>query len=158
MPSVTFGYVRVSSKEQNEDRQLIALREAGIEDRYIFIDKQSGKDFNRPKYLALKNILREGDLLVVMSIDRLGRNYQEIKSEWQEITQVIKADIRVLDMPLLDTRQYKDLLGTFIADLVLQVLAFVAEQERVSICQWPIKSQHFWPLENRHFRSPKVVN
>lgn len=135
VPSVTFGYVRVSTKEQNEDRQLIALREAGIEDRYIFIDKQSGKDFNRPKYLALKNILREGDLLVVMSIDRLGRNYQEIKSEWQEITQVIKADIRVLDMPLLDTRQYKDLLGTFIADLVLQVLAFVAEQERVSIKQ-----------------------
>jgi len=114
---------------------LIALREAGIEDRYIFIDKQSGKDFNRPKYLALKNILREGDLLVVMSIDRLGRNYQEIKSEWQVITQDIKADIKVLDMPLLDTRHYKDLLGAFIADLVLQMLAFVAEQERVSIKQ-----------------------
>lgn len=107
MPSVTFGYVRVSSKEQNEDCQLIALHETGIEDRYVFIAKQSGKDFNRPKYLALKNILREGDSLVVMSIDRLERNYQEIKSEWQEITQVIRADIKFLGMPLLDIRQYR---------------------------------------------------
>lgn len=115
MESKTFGYGRVSSKEQNEERQLVAFREFGIDERDIYIDKQSGKDFNRENYITLKHILRENDLLVIKSIDRLGRNYSQIIEEWQDITKNIKADIVVIDMPLLDTRQNKDLLGTFIS-------------------------------------------
>lgn len=130
-----FGYARVSSKEQNVERQLVAFKEYGIDERDIYIDKQSGKDFNREQYNTLKHILRENDLLVIKSIDRLGRNYEMIVNEWKDITKNIKADIVVIDMPLLDTRKNKDLLGTFISDLVLQILGYVAEQERTFIKQ-----------------------
>lgn len=130
MSSRIYGYARVSSKEQNEERQIQALIENGVEDRFIFIDKQSGKDFNREQYQVLKNALRENDLLVIKSIDRLGRNYNAIIEEWKDITKNIKADIFVIDMPLLDTRNNKDLLGTFISDLVLQILSYVANQEK----------------------------
>ncbi len=127
----TYGYIRVSSADQNEARQLAALRERGV--RRIYLDKQSGKDFNRPQYRALLERLRSGDLLYVMSIDRLGRNYQEIQDQWRVLTREIGADICILDMPLLDTRNGRDLMGTFIADLVLQILSFVAQSERESI-------------------------
>jgi DNA invertase Pin-like site-specific DNA recombinase len=130
MSKKTFAYIRVSSKDQNEARQLKEILELGINERDIFIDKESGKDFNRSQYKALKQCLREGDLLYIKSIDRFGRNSKEIKKEWEDITQNIKADIKVLDMPLLDTTQYKDQLGSFVSDLVLQVLAFVSERER----------------------------
>jgi DNA invertase Pin-like site-specific DNA recombinase len=127
----TFGYARVSTKDQNLDRQTKELLEQGIQERDIYADKQSGKDFNRPKYQALKNVLREGDTLIIKSIDRLGRNYNEILNEWREITQDIKANIKVLDMPLLDTTQNAETLtGTFVADLVLQILSYVAQTER----------------------------
>ena len=135
MKKKIFGYARVSSKEQNVERQLVAFKEYGIEERDIYIDKQSGKDFNREQYNTLKHILRENDLLVIKSIDRLGRNYEMIVNEWKDITKNIKADIVVIDMPLLDTRKNKDLLGTFISDLVLQILGYVAEQERTFIKQ-----------------------
>lgn len=133
MSSRKFGYARVSSKDQNEARQLLAFKEFGIDDRDIYIDKKSGKDFEREQYQLLKNILREGDLLVIHSIDRLGRNYEMIVNEWKDITKNIKADIVVLDMPLLDTRQKKDLLGTFINDLILGLLSYVAQTEREKI-------------------------
>lgn len=133
MSSRKFGYARVSSKDQNEARQLLAFKEFGIDDRDIYIDKKSGKDFEREQYQLLKNILREGDLLVIHSIDRLGRNYEMIVNEWKDITKNIKADIVVLDMPLLDTRQNKDLLGTFINDLILGLLSYVAQTEREKI-------------------------
>ncbi len=131
--SRVYGYVRVSSADQNEERQLVAMAQEGIKQRNIFTDKQSGKDFERPEYLKLLEKLKEGDLLIVKSIDRLGRNYEEIIRQWRRITKEIGADIRVLDMPLLDTTLSKDLLGTFIADLVLQVLSFAAENERSNI-------------------------
>lgn len=133
MPHTTYGYVRVSSLDQNEDRQLIALHEKSVSDKNIFTDKQSGKDFNRPQYKRLVNRLKEGDLLYILSIDRLGRNYEEIQRQWRILTKEIGVDICVIDMPLLDTRNGKDLLGTFIADLVLQILSFVAQSERESI-------------------------
>lgn len=128
-----YGYVRVSSKDQNEERQIKALLDFGIKEENIFIDKKSGKDFDREQYQLLKQILKrtKNNLLVIKSIDRLGRNYKEIQREWQELTQY--TDIKVLDMELLDTRLHKDLLGSFISDLVLQVLSFVAEQERTNI-------------------------
>ncbi len=135
MSNKVFGYARVSSKEQNEERQLNAFKEFGIDERDIYVDKQSGKDFNRDNYLVLKHILRENDLLVIKSIDRLGRNYNMIIEEWKDITQNTKPDIVVIDMPLLDTRNNKDLLGTFISDLILQILSYVAEQERIFIKQ-----------------------
>lgn len=135
MSNKVFGYARVSSKEQNEERQVKALLESGIEEQYIFIDKESGKDFQRTQYQVLKMALRENDLLVIKSIDRLGRNYQMIINEWREITLNKKADIRVLDMPMLDTTKHKDLLGTFISNLILEVLSYVAEQERTFIKQ-----------------------
>lgn len=128
-----YGYIRVSSTDQNEDRQLVMLRGKGISDRRLYIDKQSGKDFDRPKYKRLVRRLRPGDVLYVLSIDRLGRNYKEIQEQWRLLTKEKGVDICVLDMPLLDTRQGKDLLGTFIADLVLQILSFVAQSERESI-------------------------
>ena len=128
-----YGYVRVSSTDQNEDRQLSAMARLDIPQKQIYIDKQSGKDFNRPKYRQLVRKLRPGDLLYVLSIDRLGRNYEEIQQEWRHLTKEIGADICVIDMPLLDTRQGKDLMGTFIADLVLQILSFVAQSERENI-------------------------
>ena len=123
----TYGYARVSSTDQNELRQLLALRARNIPEENIFIDKQSGRDFIRPQYVELVLCLREGDLLYIMSIDRLGRNYEEIQEQWRFLTKEIGIDIVVIDMPLLDTRQGKDLMGTFIADLVLQILSFVAQ-------------------------------
>jgi len=135
MSSRIYGYVRVSSKEQNEDRQIHALLDNGVEDRFIFVDKQSGKDFCRNQYQILKNALRENDLLVVKSIDRLGRNYNMIIDEWRDITKNIKADIRVLDMSILDTSKNKELLGTVITDIVLGLLSYIAEQERTFINQ-----------------------
>ncbi len=128
-----YGYIRVSSKDQNEDRQIIALREAGVEETNIYMDKQSGKDFNRPQYKKLVRRMKPGDLLYILSIDRLGRNYAEIQNQWRILTKDIGIDICVLDMPLLDTRNGKDLMGTFIADLVLQILSFVAQSERENI-------------------------
>ena len=125
----TYGYARVSSTYQNELRQLLALRARNIPEENIFIDKQSGRDFIRPQYVELVLRLREGDLLYIMSIDRLGRNYEEIQEQWRFLTKEIDIDIVVIDMPLLDTRQGKDLMGTFIADLVLQILSFVAQSE-----------------------------
>lgn len=136
MENIIFGYGRDSSKEQNEARQILAFKEFGINERNIYLDKgRSGCDFNREQYQLLKKILRENDILVITNLDRLGRNYEMIVDEWKDITKRIKADIVVLDMPLLDTRQKKDLLGTFINDLVLQILSYVAEQERLFIRQ-----------------------
>lgn len=126
-----YGYVRVSSSDQNEDRQIISMQEADISSKNIFIDKQSGKDFNRPNYKKLLNKLKQGDILYIKSIDRLGRNYEEIQTQLRFITKEIGADIVVIDMPLLDTRRDKNLLETFISDIVLQLLSFVAENERV---------------------------
>lgn len=131
----TYGYVRVSTKEQNEDRQLIALHELGLTDKNIYVDKQSGKDFNRPQYQRLLRKLRPGDLLYIKSIDRLGRNYEEIQNQWRVLSKEKGVDICIVDMPILDTRRGKDLLGTFISDLVLQLLSFVAESERTNIKQ-----------------------
>ena len=128
-----YGYIRVSTRDQNEDRQLIALRELKIPEKNIFMDKQSGKDFNRPQYKRLVRKLKKDDLLYIKSIDRLGRNYAEILEQWRLLTQTKGADIVVLDMPLLDTRRGKDLMGTFLADIVLQVLSFVAQNERENI-------------------------
>lgn len=130
-----YGYVRVSSRDQNEARQLIALREVGVSDRNIYVDKQSGKDFNRPQYKKLIRKMKKDDLLYIKSIDRLGRNYDEIMQQWRVLTKEKGIDIVVLDMPLLDTRRGKDLMGTFLSDIVLQVLSFVAENERANIRQ-----------------------
>ena len=128
-----YGYVRVSSTDQNEERQMIALQKATIPTKNIFMDKQSGKDFDRPNYKKLVKKLKAGDLLYILSIDRLGRNYEEILLQWRIITKEKQVDVVVLDMPLLDTRNGKDLMGTFIADLVLQILSFVAQSERENI-------------------------
>ena len=130
-----YGYIRVSSTDQNEDRQKISLEGLDIPIKNIYMDKQSGKDFNRPNYKKLVRKLRSGDILYIKSIDRLGRNYEEIQNQWRIITKEIGADVVVLDMPLLDTRKDKNLLGTFISDIVLQLLSFVAENERVNIRQ-----------------------
>ena len=130
-----YGYVRVSSKNQKEDRQQISLKNLGVDWQKIYIDKQSGKDFNRPQYKKMMRKLKKDDLLYIKSIDRLGRNYEEILQQWQILTKEKGVDIVVLDMPLLDTRRGKDLMGTFLADIVLQVLSFVAENERTSIKQ-----------------------
>lgn len=130
-----YGYIRVSSKDQCEDRQMDALTKAGIPEDHIFTDKQSGKDFDRVQYVKMIRTLKRNDVLYIKSIDRLGRNYEAIIDEWNAITKKIGADIVVLDMPLLDTRKGKDLMGTFIADLVLQILSFVAETERRNIKQ-----------------------
>lgn len=135
MENRTYGYVRVSSHEQNEDRQMIALESAGVSKKNIFLDKQSGKDFNRPGYKKLMKSLHFGDILVIKSIDRLGRNYEEIQQQWRIITKEKGADIFVIDMPLLDTRRDKNLVGTLISDIVLQLLSFVAENERINIRQ-----------------------
>lgn len=135
MNTKTFAYCRVSTSEQNENRQLHAMLEQGINERDIFIDKASGKNFDRPQYQALKAQLRQGDVLVIKSIDRLGRNYKQICDEWREITTGIKANIRVLDMPMLDTTKTEGLVGQVISDIVLQLLGYVAEQERAFIRQ-----------------------
>ena len=133
MEQQVYGYIRVSTREQNEDRQRIAMAEAHIPVGQIYMDKLSGKDFNRPQYRRLIRKLRPGDLLYIKSIGRLGRNYAEIIEQWRVITKEKQADIAVLDMPLLDTRRGKDWMGTFISDIVLQLLSFVAENERVNI-------------------------
>ena len=130
-----YGYIRVSSRDKNEDRQLIALKEVGIAEKNIYMDKQSGKDFNRPQYKKLLRKIKKDDLLYIKSIDRLGRNYEEILLQWRILTKDKGIDIVVLDMPLLDTRRGKDLMGTFLSDVVLQVLSFVAENERTNIRQ-----------------------
>jgi len=129
----TYGYVRVSSTDQNEDRQLFAMAKLEIPSEQIFIDKQSGKDFNRPCYKLLMKRLKQGDLLYIKSIDRLGRNYDEIQNQWRILTKERGIDISVIDMPLLDTRLHKDLIGTFISDIVLQILSFVSQSERENI-------------------------
>ncbi|WP_303965932.1 recombinase family protein [Sporosarcina ureae] len=128
-----FGYIRVSSKDQNEGRQLEAMKKLGINERDIYLDKQSGKNFERVNYQLLKQIIRRGDILYIHSLDRFGRNKEEILQEWNDLTKNIEADIIVMDMPLLDTTQYKDSMGTFIADLVLQILSWMAEEERERI-------------------------
>lgn len=130
-----YGYIRVSTKEQNEVRQVIALREVGVSEKNIYMDKQSGKDFNRPQYKKLLRKMKKDDLLYIKSIDRLGRNYAEILEQWRMLTKDKGIDIVVLDMPLLDTRRGKDLMGTFLSDIVLQVLSFVSENERTNIRQ-----------------------
>ena len=130
-----YGYTRVSSKDQKEDRQQITLKEVGVDLQNIYVDKQSGKDFNRPQYKKMLRKLKKDDLLYIKSIDRLGRNYEEILQQWRILTKEKGVDIVVLDMPLLDTRRGKDLMGTFLSDIVLQVLSFVAENERTNIKQ-----------------------
>lgn len=153
-----YGYVRVSSLSQNEDRQLIAMGEREVPEKNIYIDKQSGKDFERPMYQKLLKKLKPDDLLYVKSIDRLGRNYEEILNQWRILTKEKKVDVVVLDMPLLDTRRGKDLLGTFIADLVLQLLSFIAENERKSIQQRQREGIEAAKLKGVQFgRPPKPV-
>lgn len=153
-----YGYGRVSTKEQNEGRQIEALLKAGVEQERIFVDKMSGKDFNRPEYITLKRILKDskGSLLIIPSIDRLGRNYREIKEQWSDIINNCKADIRVIDMPLLDTTLYKDLLGTFISDLILQVLSFNAEQERLNIRKRQAEGIQLAQKEGKLMGRPKL--
>lgn len=128
-----YGYVRVSSSDQNEIRQILSMRNVHVNDENIFIDKQSGKDFNRPQYQRMISTIKQNDLLYIQSIDRLGRNYAEIQEQWRYLTKIKEIDICVIDMPVLDTRTYKDLLGTFVSDLILQILSFVAESERNNI-------------------------
>ena len=128
-----YGYIRVSSREQNEDRQLIAMGKANVPSRNIFIDKQSGKDFDRPMYKEMLSKLKKDDIIYIKSIDRLGRNYKDVVEQWQYLTRVKEVDIVVIEMPLLDTRRGKDLLGTFLSDVVLEILSFVAENERYNI-------------------------
>lgn len=130
---MVYGYIRVSSTDQNEGRQRLAMEAKDVPKKNIYIDKQSGKDFDRPQYKRLVRRLKQGDLLYVLSIDRLGRNYKDVQEQWRVLTKEKNVDICVIDMPLLDTRTAKDLMGTFIADLVLQILSFVAENERANI-------------------------
>lgn len=151
-----FGYVRVSSTDQNTSRQLKDLEEIGINERDIFIDKVSGKNFDRPEYKTLKATLRKGDLLYIKSIDRFGRNSNDIKKEWEEITQIIGADIKVIDMPMLDTTQFKDLIGNFVSNLVLEVLSFVAEQERDSIRKRQKEGIAIAKLQGKHLGRPSA--
>ena len=141
-----YGYVRVSALDQNEARQLLEMQRLGLKEEYVYVDKQSGKDFNRPNYKRLLPVLKAGDLLYVKSIDRLGRNYKEIQEQWRILTKEKGVDVVILDMPLLDTRTAKDLLGTFIADLVLQVLSFVAQSERENIRKKEFELQSFVEL------------
>lgn len=152
-----YGYVRVSSKDQCEDRQLLALKEFGIVERNIYTDKISGKNFNRPQYHRLMKKLKQGDVVVILSIDRLGRNYDEIQNQWRIITKEKQSDIVVLDMPLLDTRksQNNDLTGTFIADLVLQILAYVAQIERENIKQRQKEGIHAAKCRGVQFGRPR---
>lgn len=156
MEPIIYGYIRVSTKEQCEDRQLIALRNFPVHDDKIFMDKLSGKDFNRPQFKKLLRKLKRGDILVVKSIDRLGRNYEEILSQWRIVTKEKQADIVVLDMPLLDTRQTgRDLTGTFVADLVLQILSYVAQTERENIRQRQMEGIAAAKLRGVRFGRPR---
>lgn len=151
-----FGYVRVSSTDQNEDRQMLAMQEKSVPENNIYVDKQSGKDFNRPQYQKLMKKLKPGDLLYILSIDRLGRNYEEIQRQWRVLTKDIGIDICVIDMPLLDTRNGKDLMGTFIADLVLQILSFVAENERANIKKRQAEGIAAAKLKGVRFGRPEI--
>lgn len=160
---MVYGYARVSSKEQNLDRQIKELKQAGVEERNILSDKQSGKDFNRPAYNSLVGtenttpLLRDGDLLIIYSIDRLGRNYTEIQNQWQYITKELKADIKVLDMPLLDTTANgKSLDSTFVADLVLQILSYVAQKERENIKARQAQGIAVAKEKGKHLGRPKA--
>lgn len=153
----TFGYARVSTNDQNEGRQIEALLAAGVDERFIFVDKASGRDFNRAEYNVLIRALREGDTLIIKSIDRLGRNYNDITEQWRMITKEIKTYIRVLDLPLLDTTvNDKDLTGTFIADIVLQILSYVAETERLNIKQRQAEGIKLAKERGQHLGRPKI--
>ena len=151
----TYGYVRVSTRDQNEARQLVAMKEFGVQDDCVYMDKQSGKDFNRPKYQELIQRLQPYDVLVVKSIDRLGRNYEDILEQWRVITKEKQASIVVIDMPLLDTRQGRDLTGTLIADIVLQLLSYVAETERNFIRQRQAEGIAAAKARGQRFGRPK---
>ena len=151
----TYGYVRVSTKEQNEDRQMIAMGEIQVPEKNIFIDKQSGKDFDRPMYHKLLKKLRPDDVLYIKSIDRLGRNYEEILEQWRILTKEKRIDVVVLDMPLLDTRKGKDLLGTLIADLVLTLLSYVSENERCNIRSRQKEGIEAAKIRGVHFGRPR---
>lgn len=157
METRIYGYIRVSAKDQNEDRQRLAMAEAGIPREQVYLDKQSGKDFNRPAYRRLLRKLKPGDLLYILSIDRLGRNYEDIQKQWRILTKEIGVDIRVIDMPLLDTRNGKDLMGTFIADLVLQILSFVAQSERENIRKRQAEGIAAAKLRGVRFGRPALV-
>lgn len=157
MSNKVYGYIRVSTQEQNIERQMIALVNAGMDRKDIFIDKQSGKNFKRPAYARMMRRVREGDLIIVKSIDRLGRNYQEIMEQWRIITKEKGVDIRILDMPLLDTTRTKDLLGTFISDVVLQLLSFVAENERDNIRQRQAEGIAAAKARGIQFGKPKIL-
>ena len=153
-----YGYVRVSSREQNEDRQIIAMKEMQVPEENIFMDKQSGKDFNRPQYKRMLRKVKNGDLIYIKSIDRLGRNYAEILEQWKIITKYKGADLYVIDMPILDTRREKNLLGTFISDLVLTLLSYVAENERTTIRQRQAEGIAAAKARGVHFgRTPKPL-
>lgn len=152
-----YGYVRVSTKEQNIDRQLVEMYAQGLNDKTIFIDKQSGKDFERDKYQKLKKKLKSGDLLIIKSIDRLGRNYDMIIDEWRTLVNDMNVDIQVLDMPLLDTRtEGKNLVGKFISDIVLQILSFVAENERENIKKRQAEGIRIAKEKGKHLGRPKL--
>lgn len=152
-----YGYVRVSTKEQNIDRQLVEMYAQGLNDKTIFIDKQSGKDFERDKYQNLKKKLKSGDLLIIKSIDRLGRNYDMIIDEWRTLVNDMNVDIQVLDMPLLDTRtEGKNLVGKFISDIVLQILSFVAENERENIKKRQAEGIRIAKEKGKHLGRPKI--
>ena len=153
-----YAYIRVSTKHQNIDRQFEEIKALGIDDKYIYIDKESGKDFDRTEYQKLIKKLKKDDLLIIKSIDRLGRNYHMILEEWSRITKTIGADIKVLDMPLLDTRiEGKNLVGKFISDIVLQVLSFVAENERINIKQRQAESIRIAKEKGIKFGRPKAI-
>ena len=153
-----YGYVRVSSREQNEDRQLIALKELQVPEENIYVDKQSGKDFNRPQYKRLMRKVKPDDLIYIKSIDRLGRNYGDILEQWKMITKDKHVDLYVIDMPILDTRREKNLLGTFISDLVLTLLSYVAENERANIRQRQAEGIAAAKARGVHFgRTPKPL-
>lgn len=156
MEQKKFGYIRVSSKEQNEGRQLEAMRKLGIHERDIFIDKQSGRTFQREQYQILKKMLRRGDILYIHSLDRFGRNKSAILEEWKDITQNIQAHIVVLDMPLLDTTKYKDSIGQLITDLVLQILSWLSEEERIKIKTRQREGIDLAKKQGKHLGRPKV--
>lgn len=153
----TWGYCRVSAMDQNAKRQLVALKEKGVRKANIFTDQQSGKDFERPEYRKMLKILKKGDVLFILSIDRLGRNYEEIQNQWRILTKEMGVDICVIDMPLLDTRMYRDLMGTFIADLVLQILSFVAQNEREAIRKRQEQGIEVAKANGVQFGRPKIV-
>ena len=153
----TWGYCRVSAMDQNAKRQLVALKEKGVRKANIFTDLQSGKDFERPEYRNMLKILKKGDVLFILSIDRLGRNYEEIQNQWRILTKEMGVDICVIDMPLLDTRMYRDLMGTFIADLVLQILSFVAQNEREAIRKRQEQGIEVAKANGVQFGRPKIA-